>query len=117
MIKPDIKNTGPACIAANLISLALSGEGCMVLIMPSKHLITNRDAFASLIESVIPNVEDRNIVTFNITLDRPEIGYGYLELGRPLTGKAFSLEKFIAKPDSKAAGNYLWNASIFMAQT
>jgi mannose-1-phosphate guanylyltransferase/mannose-1-phosphate guanylyltransferase/mannose-6-phosphate isomerase len=61
------------------------------------------------------------MVTFGITPDRPETGYGYLELsGSAEPAKAVALRRFVEKPDRETAeamlaqGNYLWNAGIFL---
>jgi mannose-1-phosphate guanylyltransferase/mannose-6-phosphate isomerase len=52
--------------------------------------------------------------------DRPETGYGYIELGEPSAGVAFAVKKFHEKPDLATAqkmldaGHYVWNAGIFL---
>ena len=62
------------------------------------------------------------IVTFGVAPDRPETGYGYIELGQPFHGAAFAVEKFHEKPDLATAqqmldaGHYVWNAGIFLFQ-
>ena len=62
------------------------------------------------------------MVTFGIKPTRPETGYGYLELSTDPSDEygTSDIEKFIEKPnlqDAKQmleAGNYLWNAGIFL---
>ena len=67
--------------------------------------------------------EAGQLVTFGISPTHPETGYGYLELAdAPGTGKPtpLPLKRFVEKPDAEtaeqmlAAGNYLWNAGIFL---
>ena len=41
-------------------------------------------------------------MTFGVVPNRPETGYGYLELGDMVTGDAYTVEKFHEKPDSIA---------------
>ena len=61
-------------------------------------------------------------MTFGVAPDRPETGYGYLELsGKPDgSGAAVPLASFREKPDAAtaaaflAAGTYLWNGGIFL---
>jgi mannose-1-phosphate guanylyltransferase / mannose-6-phosphate isomerase len=60
-------------------------------------------------------------VTFGVTPDRPETGYGYLELDAAPDGPgAVPLKSFREKPDLKtaqamlASGGFLWNAGIFL---
>jgi mannose-1-phosphate guanylyltransferase/mannose-6-phosphate isomerase len=63
------------------------------------------------------------IVTFGITPDRPETGFGWLELQEkpdPDRPNAVPLARFVEKPDPETAGklmkagNHLWNAGIFL---
>jgi mannose-1-phosphate guanylyltransferase/mannose-6-phosphate isomerase len=61
------------------------------------------------------------LVTFGVTPNRPETGYGYLELSSmPRGGAPIPLESFREKPDAETAqsmldaGTYLWNAGVFL---
>jgi mannose-1-phosphate guanylyltransferase/mannose-6-phosphate isomerase len=62
------------------------------------------------------------LVTFGITPDRPETGYGYLELTAAPTAEIIPvpLHGFVEKPTAEAAaqmladGRFLWNAGIFL---
>jgi mannose-1-phosphate guanylyltransferase/mannose-6-phosphate isomerase len=64
------------------------------------------------------------VVTFGITPDAPETGYGYIQAGDPLAGDAAGaarlIARFVEKPDLPTAqgyldeGSYLWNSGIFM---
>jgi mannose-1-phosphate guanylyltransferase/mannose-6-phosphate isomerase len=61
-------------------------------------------------------------VTFGITPDCAETGYGYIQQGAALAdgSGAFELAHFVEKPDKAtaedylAAGDYLWNSGIFV---
>lgn len=61
-----------------------------------------------------------SIVTVGITPTRPETGYGYIKLSSSLSGSVVKALEFKEKPDSTtageylAAGNYVWNAGIFV---
>ena len=68
-------------------------------------------------------VREGRLVTFGITPDRPETGYGYLELaGAPQGTDPLPLEDFVEKPDAPSAaemlaeGRFLWNAGIFLGR-
>src|SRR5213079_3661608 len=62
------------------------------------------------------------LVTFGITPDRAETGYGYIAGGKPIEGceSAFAVARFIEKPQAAeaeryiAAGDYFWNSGIFL---
>jgi len=61
-------------------------------------------------------------VTFGITPDSPETGYGYIHVGERIDaeGSALQLSAFVEKPDRERAqryldsGEYLWNSGIFV---
>ena len=62
------------------------------------------------------------LVTFGIHPERAETGYGYIERGKPLSGVdgAFTVARFVEKPDAAtaehyvAAGDFFWNSGIFL---
>ncbi|MGZ8421038.1 MAG: mannose-1-phosphate guanylyltransferase, partial [Allosphingosinicella sp.] len=60
------------------------------------------------------------LVTFGITPDRAETGYGYIKRGEALADGAFRAARFAEKPDRKTAegwvaeGGWDWNAGIFL---
>ncbi|RJL00527.1 mannose-1-phosphate guanylyltransferase/mannose-6-phosphate isomerase [Paracoccus aestuarii] len=118
VIEPAGRNTAPAILAAALMVAETDAQG-MVLVAPSDHVIPDAAAFAAAVaEGTGPAAEGR-IVTFGITPDRPETGYGYLELAGAGAGPQ-PLARFVEKPDADRAarmleaGNFLWNAGIFL---
>ena len=120
MIEPEGRNTAAAVLAAALYLAALDEEAVM-LVAPSDHVLPDRAAFHAAIMRGMAAVEAGQLVTFGITPDKPETGYGYLELAEaPAHGAATPLARFVEKPDAARAaemlaeGNYLWNAGIFL---
>ncbi|WP_037906430.1 mannose-1-phosphate guanylyltransferase/mannose-6-phosphate isomerase [Sulfitobacter mediterraneus] len=124
LIEPEARNTAPALLAAALVLAQDDPQGLM-LAAPSDHYITQADTFRSSIKRGLDAAKAGQIVTFGITPDRPETGYGYLELGDGGQNGAVPLKRFVEKPELAEAkrmladGGYLWNAGIFMytAQT
>lgn len=127
LIEPEGRNTAPAVLAAALWA-AERDPDALVLVAPSDHVIPDPEAFRAAVEAAAPRARAGDLVTFGITPDRPETGYGYLELadGADPSGAApQDLARFVEKPDAAraaemlAAGNFLWNAGIFLftAQT
>ncbi|MBT8411229.1 MAG: mannose-1-phosphate guanylyltransferase, partial [Octadecabacter sp.] len=119
-IEPQGRDTAPAILLAALAIERSVGDGVM-LVAPSDHLVPDTDAFLRAVAAALPDAEAGKIVTFGITPDRPETGYGYLELdGAPPVGKTAPLSRFVEKPERAAAeemlasGRYLWNAGIFL---
>ena len=120
LIEPEGRNTAPAVLAAALHLQASSPEALM-LVAPSDHVISDTDAFLAVVDVAAQAAAAGQMVTFGITPDRPETGYGYLEMGGTPEGCAsVPLKRFVEKPDLDTAqamlaeGNYLWNAGIFM---
>lgn len=118
VIEPAGRNTAPAILAAALMAAADDPQA-LLLVAPSDHVIPDRAAFAAAVAQGAEAAAQGRIVTFGITPDRPETGYGYLELAGHGDGPQ-PLARFVEKPDADSAarmlaeGNYLWNAGIFL---
>lgn len=122
IIEPDGRNTAPAILAA-VIWLAERDADATMLIAPSDHVVPDHELFAQAVKTAKTAAAAGNLVTFGITPDRPETGYGYLELAEPVSegsSDAQDLLRFIEKPDEPrakemlASGRYLWNSGIFL---
>ncbi len=117
LVEPIGRNTAPAAIAAAL----LADPDEVLLIIPSDHLIADPDGFARAVLAAAVSAEEGGIVTFGITPDRPETGYGYIETGKPAGHGAFEVIRFKEKPGPEEAealvndGKHLWNSGMFMA--
>lgn len=125
LIEPEAKNTAPAVALSALYvleALPTSGNGLVLLVMPSDHLIADEELFGSVVGAAHPLAQEGKLVTFGIQPDRPETGYGYIEMGEGVddSGSAFQVKRFIEKPNLEAAqlfvgtGSHLWNSGIFM---
>ena len=123
LIEPQGRNTAPAILAAALY-LSKSDPDAIMLIAPSDHVVPDAGAFHGVVEQGLAAVEKGQLVTFGITPDRPETGYGYLELSKKPDGSGapIALSKFVEKPDATTAkkmlkaGNFLWNGGIFLCR-
>ncbi len=120
MIEPAAKNTGPAILAA-AVHLAAESPDALMLVMPTDHSIPDVDAFRATVAAGVPRALAGQIVTFGLKPDRPETGYGWIELGSvPVDGQAQKVARFVEKPPLAKAeamlaeGRYLWNAGIFL---
>lgn len=120
VIEPVARDTAPAILAAALL-LAADDPEALMLVAPSDHVIADLPAFLDAVAEGVGAVGEGALVTFGITPDRPETGYGYLELSSVPEGTApVALKSFREKPDAGAAqkmldaGNYLWNAGVFL---
>ena len=121
LIEPEGRNTAPAVLAAAL-HLAQRDPQALMLVAPSDHVLPDRDAFHAAVAQAVGAAGRGDLVSFGITPDRPETGYGYLQLAAPPdgSGAAVPLTRFVEKPDAETAramladGSYLWNAGIFL---
>ncbi len=122
LIEPEGRNTAPAILAAAL-HVAATDPDAVLLVAPSDHLIEDVLGFHEAIAEGLRVVrEEGRIVTFGIAPERPETGYGYLELATAHDGSgvAIPLRRFIEKPDlacaeeMAASERYLWNSGIFL---
>lgn len=120
LIEPSPRNTAPAVLAA---ALALADPDALMLVAPSDHVVRDADAFRAAIEAGAPSAMAGRLVTFGITPEWAETGYGYLELAdAPVAGPPapVDLVRFVEKPDAAraaemlATGRFLWNAGLFL---
>ncbi|MEM8569920.1 MAG: mannose-1-phosphate guanylyltransferase/mannose-6-phosphate isomerase [Pseudomonadota bacterium] len=123
LIEPDGRNTAPAVLAAAFRAAEIHRDG-ILLVCPSDHAIPDGEAFHEAATAGVAAAEKGNLVTFGIAPDRPETGYGYLELTEALESDAapiaVPLKDFVEKPDLATAekmiagGKHLWNSGIFL---
>ena len=121
LIEPEGRNTAPAVLAAALW-LAQDDPEALMLVAPSDHVIPDSQAFRDALDTGAEAARTGRMVTFGITPDRAETGYGWLELDAAPKGGAEVLDllRFVEKPDAKNAqimldqGRFLWNAGIFL---
>lgn len=115
------RNTAPAIALAAFTMRGDQGDPIM-MVLPSDHFIGNTEALAEAVGHGIPLAEAGYLVTFGITPERAETGYGYIKCGAPLGGggPGCSIERFIEKPDTAKATEYLhspgylWNSGMFL---
>ena len=121
LIEPAGKDTGPAVLAAAMHLAKTDPDGFM-LVAPSDHVIPDDAAFEVSVTAAIPAARAGQLVTFGITPDRPETGYGYLKVDGAVQNESapLQLSEFVEKPDAERAakmlsdGRYLWNAGIYL---
>lgn len=120
LLEPVGKNTAPALTLA-AITAVLEQEDAILLVMPADHVIADKDAFHQAVETGLLQAQQGDIITFGIKPHRPEVGYGYIKMGRAVADSGiFGIDGFVEKPDMAkamnylATGQYLWNSGIFM---
>jgi mannose-1-phosphate guanylyltransferase/mannose-6-phosphate isomerase len=121
LLEPFGRNTAPALTLAALWARR-NGDDPVLVVMPADHVILEGDVFLQAVAGAVKLAEQGIAVTFGITPDCPETGYGYIQCGDGIAGdsEAFRLRRFVEKPDRETAqayfdaGDYLWNSGIFV---
>ncbi len=119
VVEPAARDTAPAILAAALMLEDTPDD--LMLVAPSDHVMADLPAFHAAIDAGRKAAEEGALVTFGIAPDRPETGYGYLQLAGTPEGVT-TVTRFTEKPDLETAqamldaGHYLWNAGIFMGR-
>jgi len=109
LLEPVGRNTAPAIALA---CFALDTEE-IVLVTPSDHLIKDETAYLNAVEKAEKLANEDYLVTFGITPQYPETGFGYIE------ADGENVLSFKEKPDALTAqsyldaGNYYWNSGMF----
>ena len=125
LAEPAARNTAP-CIAWACWSIKKEDPQANVVVTPADAVVMNPEEFRRVIKNALAFTEKNNaIVTIGIKPSRPETGYGYVEAMPHSAPDAESPEiqhvsSFKEKPNLEVAeqylkaGNYLWNAGIFV---
>lgn len=120
LAEPAARNTAP-CIAWAAWCIREEDANANIVITPSDAVVMNTIEFQRVINNALCFTSDKNaIVTIGITPNRPEIGYGYVQAADKVEGEIHKVEAFKEKPNLKTAeqyieaGNYFWNAGIFV---
>lgn len=140
LLEPVGRNTAPAIALAALKALskpALNEQSTsdpILLVLAADHHIAKTSEFQQAISRGVDYAKQGKLVTFGITPNAPETGYGYIKQGEPLSpsvqtdtnwtelpiNHAYAIECFVEKPDTATAEEYirseqyLWNSGMFM---
>ena len=118
--EPARRNTAPA-IALCTFAIEERLGACTVSFLASDHFIGDEPEFAHVLERAYDFAETHDeLMTIGIEPTEPNTGYGYLEIGEALKNDVLRVRSFKEKPDRARAeeflraGNYAWNASMFV---
>jgi mannose-1-phosphate guanylyltransferase len=122
LAEPSRNNTAP-CLAYMAFKLQNLNPNASFVVASSDHLIVNEADFLKNIELALDFTQKNDaLMTLGITPHNPNTGYGYIQYNRNDANNdgIYKLKSFTEKPNldkAKAfldAGNYLWNAGIFI---
>jgi len=120
LLEPVGRNTAPAaCVAA--LALSETDPDPLMLVLPSDHTIGDASAFLAAVDRAATAARNGALVTFGISPESAETGYGYIRRGITLeTEGVFTVVRFVEKPGPEeaseylASGEYSWNSGIFL---
>jgi mannose-1-phosphate guanylyltransferase len=120
--EPAARNTAPACGLAAFL-LERSEPDTVIGVFPSDAVVKDTARFVEVLRAGVERAAvGETIVVLGVPPTRAETGYGYIELGEPLSGDvaARKVRRFTEKPNKEraeeflATGNYAWNSGIFL---
>ncbi len=128
LAEPAPRNTAP-CISYAIWKIKAEFGKCNIVVSPSDAFVSHADLYAITIKRALYfTASDKpRIVCVGIKPSRPHTGYGYIKFSSidemQKAGNQediFKVSEFVEKPDLETAksylraGNYLWNAGIFI---
>lgn len=121
--EPQRKNTAP-CIAFSNKIISEINPDANIIVAPSDHVILEEEKFLKIVNTGFDFVsKNESLLTLGITANRPETGYGYIQVSNVSDKEYPDIKKvktFTEKPDTKTAevfiksGEFFWNAGIFL---
>lgn len=119
LLEPVARNTAAAIAAAALVVVS-QDENAIIRVLASDHLIPASAEYFGAVDNAALAARDGHLVTFGITPDRLETGYGYIAIGEALRHGAHKVGAFVEKPNLEKAegmlaqGGFVWNSGMFM---
>ncbi|MDH5674638.1 MAG: sugar phosphate nucleotidyltransferase [Myxococcales bacterium] len=118
LLEPQGRNTAP-CIAWAIAHARRRDPQAVLAVLPADPHVGDEQAFEAVLQRALGVAEGGALVTVGITPNRPETGYGYVQVGEQCGDGARRVVAFVEKPDAEraehffASGDYLWNSGMF----
>jgi mannose-1-phosphate guanylyltransferase/mannose-6-phosphate isomerase len=125
LLEPMGRNTAPALTLAALTAMQ-NGQDPVLVVTPADQTIVEPAAFTAAVQQAIAQAKQGNIVILGVTPDKPETGYGYIQVahhceeGSVAAIQPLTVQAFVEKPNLSTAqrylseGGYYWNAGMFV---
>jgi len=130
IIEPAFKDTAAGIGYGALIienRFLMSGRKIVIVVLASDHLIKKGDQLCEVLRLASVEAHQNNIiVTLGVKPDRPETGYGYIEVDNTstepilLNQSIHKVKRFREKPNKETAeeylnsGKHMWNSGMFI---
>ena len=119
LLEPARRNTAP-CIAWAAHHIASLNPDAQIMVAPSDHLILKTDEYRVAVERAFDFIGGHDaILTMGIKPNRPETGYGYIQVGNAVDDNFSEVKTFTEKPNEELAkvflqtGEFFWNSGMF----
>ena len=123
LCEPVARNTAP-CIGWGAAVMRKRYGDALMMVLPSDHLVMQPALFRNVMKNALKVAKETDaLVTLGISPTSPDTGYGYIQYdpeGGDGLGSAFTVKRFVEKPDLEtakqyvASGEYLWNSGMFI---
>ena len=120
LLEPTRRNTAP-CIAWAAYHIRALNPNANIVVAPSDHLILKEGEFLDAIEKGLTFVsQSEKLLTLGIKPNRPETGYGYIQIAEQAGDNFYKVKTFTEKPELELAkvfvesGEFYWNSGLFM---
>jgi len=120
LLEPTRRNTAP-CIAWASYHIRSKDPQANIVVAPSDHLILKEVEFLDAIQRGLNLVANNDtLVTLGIKPNRPETGYGYIQIEEEREKGYFKVKTFTEKPEFELAkvflesGEFYWNSGLFI---
>lgn len=125
--EPLGRNTAP-CIGLAAMFIHRRDPDAVMVVLPSDHIIHDEQEFKRVLRLAIwVAYESHSLITIGIEPNRPETGYGYIQVVDENDGTnpyfekgVFNVKTFAEKPNLPTAqrflesGDFLWNSGMFI---
>jgi mannose-1-phosphate guanylyltransferase len=120
LLEPLRRNTAP-CIAYAAYHINAINPNANIVVAPADHLILREDEFGVVVNKALAFVDKNPILlTLGIKPNRPETGYGYIQMDEQKVDGVNKVKVFTEKPNYELAklffesGEFLWNSGLFI---
>lgn len=120
LLEPTRRNTAP-CIAWASYHIRAINPNANMVVAPSDHLILKEDEFLDVVQKGLLYVADTDkLLTLGIKPNRPETGYGYIQIAEQVGDNFYKVKTFTEKPELELAkvfvesGEFYWNSGLFI---
>lgn len=120
LLEPTRRNTAP-CIAWASYHIRAINPNANIVVAPSDHLILKENEFLDIITKGLEFVAKSEILlTLGIKPNRPETGYGYIQIAEQKGDNFYKVKTFTEKPELELAkvfvesGEFYWNSGLFV---